>query len=309
MNSSFSTKLPGFQLAYDSTSLGELMRCPRAYQLGIVAGWRAASENVHLEFGILLHAGRELYYKLRAGSASHDEAVVAVVRYLLTATWDEVLDRPSFIGNETKNRFTLLRTMVWYLDERAENDPLVTLLDAEGRPMVERSFRLELFTAGSETILLCGHLDRVGEINGQVWINDLKSTKSSLSEGSSGYFFDTFSPDNQMDTYIFAGSIVLPRPASGILLDGAQVAQDFSRFARAPITRTKSQLAEWLQDTKELIARAEQYALRAHWPMNRKACYNCQFRRVCRLPPALREEELGKSYVKREWNPLIVRGE
>ena len=308
MNSSFSQKLPGFQLAWDSTSLGELKRCPRAYQLSLVEGWQSRAENVHLAFGILVHAGRELYYRRRALGESHDDAVLAVVNYLLETTWDHALSRPSFVGSEQKNRFTLLRTMVWYLDHW-EHDPLTTLLDAQGRPMVELSFRFRLGEAQGEEVLLCGHLDRVGEIGGQVWVNDLKTTKSSLDEGSSGYFFSGFSPDNQVSLYTFASQIVLARPAVGVMLDGAQVAQSFSRFARSPIVRTKSQLAEWLQGLQVMLGQAESYALRAFWPMNEKACYNCQFRHVCALPPAARAAALERDYVKRVWNPLVSRGE
>ena len=309
MNSSFSQKLPSFQLAWDSTSLGELKRCPRAYQLAIVEGWRSQEENVHLMFGIALHEGREWYARRRAVGESHDMAVESVVDMILRKTWDNELSRPAFVGDEKKNRFTLIRALVWLLDHW-ENDPLETLLFDDGRPMVEVSFRFPWGeSASGEQLLLCGHLDRVGEINGQTWIADTKTTYKSLDEGSSQYFFWQFSPDNQVSLYTFAGQVVLAKQCAGVLIDAVQIAVGFSRFVRAPITRTKAQIAEWLEGTRIAFRQAEEYALCAFWPMNEKACFSCAFRKVCSLPPAARQAELEKNYMRRVWDPLQIRGE
>jgi hypothetical protein len=306
----FSRVLPTLQLAWDSVSSGEFKRCPRAYQLGILLGYQSRERSVDLDFGIFLHSGREDYYHARASGLSHDDAVVRAVETVMTLTWDTVLDRP-WQGDERKNRFTLIRTLVWYLDHW-ENDPLTTLTFSDGRPMVEMSFRIPLnFSTMStgEEFILCGHLDRVGETAGQVWVNDLKSTKSSLDEGSSSFFFAGFTPDNQISLYAFASQAVLARAAYSILLDGAQVAMGFSRFARSPISRTPSQLQEWLRGFQVMLREAEQCAQAAFWRMNEKACFRCQFRQVCALPPASRDDFLDKNFTKREWDPLAVRGE
>lgn len=311
--SPFSPTLPSLQLAWDSVSSGTFKECPRRYKLAILDQWRSREENVDLAFGIWLHEGRETYHLARSRGLSHDDAVCASLDYVLRATWDTRLGRP-WQGDERKNRFTLARTLVWYLDHW-EQDPLTTLARSDGRPMVELSFRfgLGLHASTGEEFVLCGHLDRVASYGvgagAQVWVNDLKSTKSSLDEGSSGYFFGGFSPDNQISLYAYAASIVLEKPASGVMLDGAQVAQEFSRFARAPITRTRAQLDEWFEGFREMLERADTYAQRGDWPMNDRACFRCPFRRVCALPPGERAGALERDFVKREWNPLRVRGE
>jgi hypothetical protein len=306
----FSKNIPGLQLAWDSVSSGEFKRCPRAYQLGILQGWQSRERSVDLDFGIFLHEGREWYYRMRADGVLHDEAVMQALAHVLTITWDERTQRP-WQGDERKNRFTLARTLVWYLDHW-EHDPLTTMLFADGKPMVEMSFRLPLpiITQDEEPeqFILCGHLDRVGEYVGQVWVNDLKSTKSSIDEGSVGYFFAGFTPDNQISLYAFASQAVLANAAKGIMLDAAQVAQGFSRFARAPISRTRSQLEEWYEGFRVMLRQAEQYARDKFWPMNEKACFRCQFRSACALPPASREDFLRAHFTKREWDPLKVRG-
>jgi hypothetical protein len=305
----FSKKLPGLQLAWDSVSSGEFKRCPRAYQLGILQGWQSRERSVDLDFGIFLHEGREVYYRARAKGEGHEEGVISALSHVMLATWDLRADRP-WQGDERKNRFTLARTLVWYLDHW-EHDPLTTLTFSDGKPMVEMSFRLplHLFSEGDgEQFILCGHLDRVGEYVGQVWVNDLKSTKSSIDEGSVGYFFASFTPDNQISLYAFASQAILASAAKGIMLDAAQVAQGFSRFARAPISRTRSQLEEWYAGFRIMLRQAEHYARKQFWPMNEKACFRCQFRSACALPPLSREDFLRAHFTKREWDPLKVRG-
>lgn len=308
--SPFSAKLPSLQLAWDSVSSGLAKECWRKYQLVMLDGWTSGERSVDLDFGIFLHEGREAYYIARENLGSHEAALEHAVRVVLTNSWDERSSRP-WQGDERKNRFTLIRTLVWYLDEVGENDPLITLNRADGKPMVEFSFRFGLGITAStdEEFVLCGHLDRVGDYSGQWWINDLKSTKYALTEESRGHFFASFTPDNQISLYTYAGQIVLTQRAAGVMLDGAQVAQGFSRFARAPITRTQSQVDEWLSDFTELLEQADKHAQRAYWPMNDKSCFRCEFRRVCSLPPNARKSALEKNFAKRNWNPLQVRGE
>ena len=66
-NSSFSTRLPGFQLAIDSTSLGEFKLCPRRYYYSILRGLGPRGGSVHLTFGIWMHTAREKYEVAKLG--------------------------------------------------------------------------------------------------------------------------------------------------------------------------------------------------------------------------------------------------
>jgi len=308
-NNPFSVQLPALQLAWDSVSSGLFKECARKYELAIVQGWQSRERSIDLDFGIALHSARETYYRSRARGTSHDEGVENAVAYALRTTWDEQLGRP-WQGDERKNRFTLVRTLIWLLDEW-EDDTLTTLHDASGTPLVERSFRfgLGIHAGTGEEFILAGHLDRVVDYAGLTFVVDLKTTKSSLDEGSRAYFFAQFSPDNQVSLYTFASKIVLSRPAQGVIIDAAQVAVTFSRFARGNATRSASQLAEWHRGFVEMLRDAERYARDAFWPMNERACFRCAYRAVCSLPPAGRASALARDYVKRHWNPLDVRGE
>jgi len=306
-NTAFSPLLPTLQLAWDSTSLGLLKECPRKYELAIVRGWRNKGAAIDLDFGIFLHSARERYYHARAGGAGHDEAQRKGLDWLLTATWNAELSRP-WQGDQYKNRFTLARTYVWYCEQwGARPDPLEQVILANGRPAVEVSFRFEL-PYGPETgelFSLCGHLDRLVRFNSGLWVSDLKSTKHTLDAS----YFQQFSPDNQMSLYSLAGQVVCGERTSGIIIDAAQVAVGFSRFARGLVQRTEAQLEEWLRGLEVLLRQAEQYARANFWPQNDKACFRCQFRPICGKTPHVREQWLKADYERRTWDPLQVRGD
>ena len=321
-NSSFSSELPELQLGIDSTSLGAFKRCPRAYQLGILEGWRTAPAEswpeqwnpaADLQFGLWMHEGRERYEDWRLESDSHDEALERTLQWLMEATWDRKTDRPWASGNGIKNRFTLVRTLTWYLD-KYQDDPLETFRGENGRPMIEHSFRYDSGYRSrltGESFLLCGHLDKVGSFQGSPWLSDLKSTKSGLDR----WYVETFTPDNQFTLYLVTGHVALPVKVRGLMLDAAQVLASGARFERFPIVRTQWVLDEWYQDLGMWLRWLEDSVERLvetgrDFPMNDKACFRCEFRGVCsKGSEGARAEELQRGFRKRSWDPLQARGE
>lgn len=205
-----------------------------------------------------------------------------------------------------KNRRTLVRSIVWYLDQYGKNDPFTVLTLADGRPAVELSFRLEidLLNPFLEPYYFCGHLDLVGELGGQTYILDHKTTGTTLSSD----FFTHFSPDNQMSLYTFAGQVIFDRPIAGVVIDAAQIAVGFTRFARGFASRTPKQIDEWYRDAVHYIKQAEYYHHEDYYPMNDRACFRCQFKKICGRDPAVRSIFLKAEFNKREgWDPLRVR--
>lgn len=209
---------------------------------------------------------------------------------------------------KTKTRYNLVRTIVWYLDY-FKDDPLKTITLANGKPAVELSFRFELPLDNpfGEPYLLSGHLDRLVEFGGDVWVNDRKTTGGTISTD----FFSHFSPDNQMSLYTAGSQIALSVPAKGVIIDGMQIAVNFSRFQRGFVTRTNSQMIEWLADTHYWIKQAEARAAEGRWPMNDKSCGNyggCPFRGICGKDPAVRQTFLQSDFHRSWWDPLEPRG-
>lgn len=312
-NSSFSQSIPNLQLGWDSTSLSALKTCPRLYYLTIICGLQPRGANVHLTFGLLYHSALEHYDHERTRGTDHDLAVVRVVKKLMIETWDTTLGRPLPVLSEdkNKNRYTLVRTVVWYLEQFRE-DSLETIILANGKPAVELSFRFETEHHASDgtPFIYCGHMDRVVRLNGEPCVLDRKTTKHTIGDN----FFDQFSPNNQFTGYVMGAQVLMPKESpKKLIVDAAQVAVTFSRFERGLVERSEFQLDEWYKSLGFWLKIAEGYARANFWPLNEASCGNyggCPFRPVCaKKSQKVRDEWLASAYVTRVWDPLQIRGD
>lgn len=303
--------LPGtkIQYAWDSTSLGWFKTCPRLYQYHMIEGWRGKGGSVHLEFGSLYHSALELYDRLMATGENHEEALHQTVLKALDETWDRGLGQPKSWDHNLKTRETLVRSIIWYLDEFKDH-PAKTVILANGQPAVELSFRFELDWGPKyydlHPYILCGHIDRLVTFHDEFYVTDRKTTSST----PGAYYFDGYSPDNQMSLYTLAAKIIYKTPVKGVFIDAAQIAVGFTRFSSGFTHRTDSQLEEWLVDLRSWLKLAEGYATDNYWPMNDKSCHQyggCTFRKICSKSPAVREKFLESDFDRRPWNPLEVR--
>jgi hypothetical protein len=309
-NSSFSVVQRNLQIAWDSTSIADAKKCWRYYYLTRIEGWTSKLGNVHLEFGILVHRGKELFERFRAQGLSHDDACVKVVRELMIATWDSNKKRPWQTDDSYKNRFTLIRSLVWYFEEY-KNDVLKTVIFANRKPAVELSFSFNANMRArttNEEFVLCGHIDRLVEWNTNIYPADVKTTKHAIDER----FFSQYTPGGQFSLYHLAPEIVWHMPAKGIIVDAIHIQVNSTKFGRDTVTRSEAQLQEWLSGFYDLAGQAEGYAKRNFWPMNETSCDKyggCVFRRVCSHAPSARLPWLAADFKRQpaSWDPLKVR--
>lgn len=302
------------QFAWDSTSIGYAKTCWRYYQYVMIQGWRSPEENVHLRFGQEIHTAFQGYEILRAQGMTHMDALRQVVLHAYRETWEwrPIATNPRMEkAIKYKNRESLLRTIIWYL-EHYRVDAAKTYIRKDGRPAVELSFQYEMESGPTEDqpYILCGHLDRVVDYNGDLFVMDYKTTQSTIGD----YWFDQFNPNNQMSLYTIAGKVVLNTPIKGVLIEGIQLLVDYPKFSRGITYRTHNQMEEWLRDLDTVFAQAERNAEDNHWPMNDTSCDKfggCPFRKICAMDPSVRDKWLNKDFVKLEehekWNPLRQR--
>lgn len=291
------------QYAWDATSLALFKECPRKYYYRMVRGYSPKDDRVHLTFGQFYHSALEEYdHATIFDGLDHEGGVRAALRRALTDSYGWRSDNPN------KNRDTLVRSVVWYLDH-FRDDPAPVHVLANGRPAVELSFRMELGldASASQPYLLCGYIDKVVHFNEGTYVLDRKTTKGTLSE----YYFEQYSPDNQFSCYAAVTQALWQTKVSGVLIDAAQIAVGFTEFRRGMTFRNEYVLEEWLEDTKFWLAQARYCAETNHWPQNDKSChkYNgCEFRSICRLAPKARQPFLDTKFTIEQWNPLRPRG-
>lgn len=288
----------GRQWAWNTSSLELAKECPRKYYLAYRQGWASRRTSYHLVFGGIYAQALELYHRLRANAGLHSEGLFATVTFALTATWRD--GEPWASDDNRKNRQTLIRSIVWYLEE-FENDACKTVVLADGRAAVELSSRFA--HPSNPDILLCQHNDRLVEYAGDVYIQDQKTTGSSL--GS--YYFKKFDMSSQMSQYSVAAEIVWRVPVKGVMIDAAQIAVGFTAFSRGFTFRTSDQNVEWLDESYYHIRKIWE-AQAAGFPRNDAACGNyggCQFVDICSKSRHVREEFLRTNFVQMPLrNPL-----
>jgi len=294
----------GSQIAWDATSLELAQTCLRKYYYSMIVGIRPRKTSVHLLFGGIYATALENFYKYRAEGQSIDDALITVVHEALKDSWDSEAGQPIYFDDAKKTRANLLRTIIWYVEQFAEEteDGIQTYHLQSGKPAVELSFTLEF----DEDTVYCGHLDRVVEMGGSLYVMDQKTTGGTVGT----YYFDQFSPNNQMSGYAWAGQAILHSPVRGVIIDAAQIAVNFTRFERGITTRTPDQLDEWYDSAKYTISLAREAGRKDFWPMNLSACGNyggCPFRLLCSRSPKVRQNYLESDYTSHNWDPLKAR--
>lgn len=294
----FCKAAPAVQAAWSPSYLDMLQQCPRRYYYEKIERWTPRKTSPPLWFGILYHAGVEVYLRARVGGADHEAAIHEAGNYILDASWP----LPDFSYHDSaRGRYQLLTAVLWYLDERPRAF-LEPVLLRSGQPAVELDFEIEipLVNPDGDYYRLRSHLDDlcVGPQYAGAIIEDRKTTKSSVNEN---YLAD-FKPANQTLLYVLAGAVILEEAELKIIMEICQLLVSGVRFHTHVVEYTKAQLIEWLQNTIWWIRQAERYAEDNYWPMNLASCDKkggCPFRKVCQKDPSSRE-----FYLRSEWEKL-----
>lgn len=292
----------GAQFSWNSTSIKLAEECLYKYNLKVLQGWAPNNKNVHLKFGGWYASALESFHHYVAKGMDREEAIIEVITTLMEETWeyeyddnDQVIPEsgtPWQSDHNTKTRENLIRTVVWYLDQ-FKDDPTATVILSDGSPAVEHTFLLP----ADDGIVFSGHLDRLVTYTGKIFVQDQKTTGSTITPR----YFEGFSPDTQMSLYTFAGKAIFNEPVKGVIIDAAQIAVGFTRFERGFTFRSDDQLDEWYDHTLAHIGRARRATLDNHFPMTRTSCSNyggCEFHHICSRAPSVREQFLKADFVK-----------
>lgn len=294
----------GVQIAWDNTSIGLFKTCPRKYYYSIVQGYQPRIMAPPLAFGIHLHTLLQTWHKLVDSGTDRHTAFLRIAR--LAGLLGETIPP----GDNTRTKETLVRTIVWYLDQFWD-DKTISIKLPSGQPAVEYHFKLPLMEYLGHEVLLCGHLDRMVRWQGKAYVMDYKTTKYALDHR----FIAQFKPSTQMPLYVTACHIIaetlqdLP-PASGVIIDGIQLGVNFSRFNRTVVEFSLEEINEYIESLKHWIKLAMEAGRCQNFPPNEESCQKysgCHFREICAKPPARRQAFLEGNYVKRVWNPLQSR--
>jgi hypothetical protein len=207
--------------------------------------------------------------------------------------------------NKHKNRETLLRTVLEYMDSQPQDGSLRPYRFPNGQDGLELQFAvpLPLTSPDGDPYILRGYFDSFFQFGNEVAPRERKTTKAGLGK----FYWDRYEPDVQVDTYDLVVHALFPEMHSpGVLMEAAQTGVNFSKVERRFVTVPAGRREEWFNDLQYWISRAEADARANYFPKNTASCQTgggCPFRDVCRRSPDNRGLVLERAFQTKAARP------
>lgn len=309
---------------YDNTRISSHKKCSRDFLYRHILDWVSARKKLPLIFGSSWHAAMDVIWAGYRTPEAQRNGLVDEAYAAFLAEWqkngmphpddispdelDDIAPRTPQIANEM---------LYNYLDARQHlfSDPSFKLLE------IEKPFAVPL-DPDDDSLFYVGRLDKIVEYRKQVIIIEHKSSTAYRKGGPfRAEFLDSFSPNSQVDGYLYALRMLYGERASACWVDAALVHRTVhDGFKFIPIDRQFAQLDAWLWEThvyidqiegnkavlKERAALDTPYL--AAFPKNTGSCGNfggCEYLDICKMianPAVLEEPPLG--YKREHWSPF-----
>jgi len=235
---------------FNSSCIADFQGCPRLFYYSWIRGLVEKEEKPALTFGRVFHEALLSWYR----EEKFEEAI---------KKFDQI---PATIADEHRTKEWGQAIFKQYV-ERYKTEVGKTL-------HLEVKFKVEI---GDR--IYAGTIDRIEEWNGQVYVDDHKTTKNlGLS------FFENYRPNPQIDGYCYACRELVGK-CSGAIINGISVAkQPQERFQRFPSSRTEREIDMWKEvytDTTDNILRCVE---KGHFPMSTVYCNRwgkCRYWEAC----------------------------
>lgn len=238
----------------------------------------------HTEFGTMLHYAIQTFYALRK-RRGFETAVMVATKVLLRRSF-------GYEGAPPKDRYTLLRTFIYYTEYYRDEASEVTVY--AGRRIIEYRYEYDtgIKTEDGEPWYISMQVDRLMTFQGGIGIFDIKTTKFSLDDK----YFMQWERSQQMYSYFLGGS-ALPIPPSFIVVDGVQILVNDSRFSRRIIPISDAQVNDWAHEKlSEMLKAVERGRKTGVWPQRFASCMTrygpCRFWDHCKQDALSRKEVL-----------------
>lgn len=302
---------------YDNTRISAFRECPRKFYYRHIRDLTPEGTSPPLVFGSAWHAAMEVLWS-RFADLKDDELITAAFmafrdKWVEEGFSEEMsLDEAKRLGARLPS--VALEMLYEYLDARREFLDTIELL------AVEAPFAVPLDPT-DPTLFYVGRLDKVFKKDGSVYIGEHKTTTAYKQDGAFQWSFtESFSPNSQIDGYLFAGHTDYGDKMKAVWVDAALVHRNIhDAFKWIPVERQFAQLDAWLWETHAWIAQIEANATMleevdsssrymAAYPKNTNSCTNyggCPYVTLCKSwanPEAHPEIPLG--FKEKHWSPF-----
>ena len=309
----------------DNTKITDYRKCPRYYYLRHVRGFSTMETRRPLIFGSAWHAAMSVIWQ---GFGKLDE------RKLLGLAYEQFMLK--WVDEGGPAEMTLQQIEEWeprtpmvaaemlanYLTERAPMLSRIKLLSSE------QPFAVPIFPDRDDVWLIGRKDQRVLNLNlNEVMLIEHKTTTSYKKDGGfKSDFTESFSPNSQVETYLYADRVGEKKPATQLWIDAALVhKQVHDKFKFIPLSFATEAMEAFLWETRDWTTRilseherlnATQAELATHmtaFPRNDMSCMGrygaCQYLEVCRsVPNPAKLKHPPQGYKLEFWEPFDVLG-
>ena len=309
---------------YDNTRISAFKGCPRFYYYRHVRDWIPDKrKSAALVFGSCWHDAMDVVWKHMTNGIVprwDKEDVVKAAFTTFTSRWEEEGMTPwddmpmeEQVALSPRTPMVALEMLYEYVISRQRFLSQCTLIE------IERPFAVPIDPA-QPNLFYVGRLDKVFEFEGNTYAGEHKT--SSLYKKGGPFresFIDSFSPNSQVDGYLFAGHLLYGDGMKAVWVDAALVHKDVhDGFRFIPVERAFEQLDAWLWEThywiesirqnKEALSSAHEEKYMAAFPKNTAFCYHfggaCEYIDLCKMWANPHREETPAGFREHKWEPF-----
>ena len=326
------------ELVLDNSTVSSFRDCRRRALYRYVKDWVTdGPEPASLAFGRGWHNGLDAMYKLFYNTRTESSKLGRVewnkvkdsdafIEIMLDTAYKAFLEEwtdagypetPSFEDLETDPKRTPIRAknmfLQYYLD-------MMHIMDGWELIESEAPFIVPLDDVDTR-YWYGGRTDKIIASDEGLWLVEHKT--SSLYSKSSGFqpaFVDSFSPNSQVEGYMFAlhwlkaqGEIESDLPIAGVIVDAALVHKTQFYFKRKPIYYDERLVQQWHNEVMKYVKEFDHAMATGEWLRNTDSCQGkygrCQFVDVCRMYPdhneLLANDAPPQGFTERAWTPYV----
>ena len=315
---------------YDNTKCEAYRRCPRKYYFRHVRMWNPELMAKPLGFGLAWHDAMDFIW---LHTKQNDKpSLLKGAKETFLNSWkkhnmpieDEIL---MSIYPRTPGRADEM--LEYYINKYYDWLNEIEIME------IESAFIVPIGDGTLEHVMYMGRLDKVYKdpcLNNKIVILDHKTTSQMANS-----WFESFSPNSQVDGYSFAGAMMYGDEFWGIMIDGASVMKNHSKsgpsvdrdmppgiaFPKVPMQRTFNNLGAWHWEAKRTILEIEKEVATLKelevsgdinkefmecFPKNTTNCFcygRCIYADVCKMIPNPHKDqkEVPLGFVFDEWDP------
>ena len=308
---------------YDNTMLSNFRTCPRSFFFRHYRHFVRKGIALPLVVGLGWHDSMDVVWSRAKDKISNSELADLGYNAFIERWCSEGLPHPDDLTLDQQDALSPrhpgnIREMLHaYVTIRRPFLKKIELI------AVEEPFLVRLFEE-DEKPLYCGKRDKIFFFNNVFYVAEHKTTTLySKTQGFQNRFTDSFSPNTQVDGYIYSTALELADSGykfGGVWVDAALVHKTVRRFMFIPIDKALSRVEDWLVETREWVNLVEKSCERfgtaksrlemlGCFPKNTESCYKysgkCPYSDLCSFSkdPILLEEP-PEGFKHEIWNPI-----